>query len=192
MRDQAKRDHFSSIRQVYREMLPKIMMEPNGVDPYFVDWVPHFIPIESLAWNAIRSNGLPMYPQLPIDRFFADFADPHKKIVIECDGAAFHKTGDAVEYDRLRDQFMAGCGWAVYRITGRECWADDIDWEEVELLEQDGETEAADALIRSWLNQTSDGIIRAIAAKHYGKAFKRFPDHEVDAALRAHSKGAVA
>lgn len=192
MGEQAKHEHFSSIQRAYKEMLPKIMMEPNGVDPYFMDWAPHFTPIERMAWNAIRSNGIPMYPQFPIGKFFADFADPHRKIAIECDGAAFHKTVGAAEYDRFRDRFMAGGGWVVYRITGRECWADDIDWEEIESLEHDGETDEANARIRSWLRHTSDGIIRAIAAKHYGKVFKRIPDYEVDAALRAHSKGAVA
>lgn len=185
MADQAKTEHFNAIRRIYDSMMPAIMREPNGIDPYFADWSMNFTYIERMAWSAIRANGLPLYPQLPIGPFFADFADPHKRIVVECDGAEFHKD---IERDRDRDAWMDKRGWVVYRITGRECCEDEIDWEEIDDLERDGEIEEASLRILFWLRRTSDGIVRAIAAKHYGRPFKRIASHEVDLALSSHRR----
>jgi hypothetical protein len=84
-------------------------------DPYFIDWHREFSPIESLAWVQIRQLGLRFFPQYPIGKFFVDFADPCKRIVIECDGKAFHDPAKDAE----RDAVLRSMGWQVVRMTGR-------------------------------------------------------------------------
>ena len=46
--------------------------------------------------------GLPFYPQYPIGKYFVDFADPVKKIVIECDGKKYHQDK---EKDKRRQRY---------------------------------------------------------------------------------------
>jgi len=84
-------------------------------DPYIVDWTRIFTPIEEDAWFSIRQLGLQMFPQYTILNYFADFADPWKKLVLECDGKAWH---DAAK-DAARDQDMQEAGWTVCRIPGK-------------------------------------------------------------------------
>jgi very-short-patch-repair endonuclease len=76
-------------------------------------------PIEAWLWADIRQANAVFYPQYPIGRFFVDFANPKAKVVIECDGAAYHldKAKDAA-----RDAELERKGWTVYRITGAECF----------------------------------------------------------------------
>lgn len=88
-------------------------------DPYQIaDWVSLFSPIEYDAWCEIRAYGLPLWPQLPVGRFFVDFGNPVAKIALECDGREFH---DAAK-DRIRDAELADMGWRVFRVTGSACY----------------------------------------------------------------------
>jgi hypothetical protein len=91
--------------------------------PYLVDWGRIFTPIEEDCWFSIRSLGLQMFPQYPIDHFFADFADPWRKWVIECDGKAYHSAAK----DAARDQVMEELGWTVTRIPGSLLWLPEED-----------------------------------------------------------------
>ena len=50
--------------------------------------------------------------------FFVDFANPKAKVAIECDGEAYHR--DKAK-DAYRDAKLSGLGWAVYRISGKDC-----------------------------------------------------------------------
>jgi hypothetical protein len=50
----------------------------------------------------------------------ADFAWPDRKIVVETDGHRTHRTRNAFETDRRRDQRLTAAGWAVIRITWRQ------------------------------------------------------------------------
>lgn len=132
---------------------------------YPIDWITHFSPIESLAWGEIRYRGLPFWPQFPIGQYFADFADPIKKIVIECDGKNFHSR----EKDAPRNAFMAGLGWRVYRISGSDCNRSlENPWEEISDKEIDRDSWEARNLIDHWFCRTIDGLVRAIAIRHYG------------------------
>lgn len=107
---------WNVIRQLYAYMTPRIL---NGerMDPYIIDWLPVFIRIEYDIWGSIRYLGLPFYPQYPVAGYFVDFADPVRKIAIECDGKAFH---DAKK-DSKRDCELMELGWRVIRFTGRRC-----------------------------------------------------------------------
>lgn len=88
-------------------------------DPYAIaDWLKIFTPIEDDAWCEIRSYGLPMWPQFPVDKFFVDFGNPVKKVALECDGRDFH---DAKK-DAERDAVLLSHGWRVLRVTGSQCY----------------------------------------------------------------------
>jgi hypothetical protein len=89
-----------------------------AIDPYSWSECISLTPIEISMWSAIRDANLVMYPQYPIDRFFADFANPVAKVVIECDGKQFHTDK---EKDSERDKKMNALGWHVYRISGADC-----------------------------------------------------------------------
>jgi len=111
--------HWAEIREIYSGITDGISKSPANryaVDPYF--WCGTTIelsPIERIVWDEARAFGLVLYPQFPIDRFFADFASPAAKVVIECDGEEFHKDAAA---DRARERVMESLGWHVYRISG--------------------------------------------------------------------------
>lgn len=109
---------WNVLRKIYAELEPELL--EGRCDPYFIDWMPVFTPIESDMWHYIRALGLPFYPQYPVGRFFVDFADPAKKIAIECDGKQWH---DAAK-DAKRDSVLLSLGWRVMRFTGRQCYLD--------------------------------------------------------------------
>ena len=67
-------------------------------------------------WNALRSLkplGLHFRRQVPLGRYYADFACFHPKLVIEVDGW----THNDLEYEAARDAFMRGEGYKVVRVT---------------------------------------------------------------------------
>ena len=88
------------------------------IDPSTLTATFPMTPIENAIWEQIRELGAVFYPQYPVDRFFADFANPVARVAIECDGVQFHK--DA-ERDQVRDDRFRDFGWKVYRIPGRLC-----------------------------------------------------------------------
>lgn len=116
-------DWFDALRHNYRlygDAVERgiVTWEPPA-DPYMIaDWAMLFTPIEAAIWSDIRAYGLPFWPQFPVGKYIVDFADPVRKIALECDGAAYH---DA-EKDRKRDEALAKMGWVTYRIPGRECF----------------------------------------------------------------------
>ena len=113
--------YWRHIRAIHR--INAVAVERNEYVPYVVDWSSIFTPIEELCWWSIRSLGLQMFPQYPIDRYFADFADPWRKWVLECDGKAFHNPIKDAE----RDQVMEELGWTVTRLPGRMLCRPDED-----------------------------------------------------------------
>lgn len=159
--------------------------ERLGVRPsaYFIDWPSIFTPIESAAWSSIRYSGLPMLPQYPIGPYFADFADPDTKVVIECDGRQFHQDK---ERDAARDLYMAQRGWTVFRVTGRECKAPEIEWDVYSELMADGETEKARRLVEDWSLHTAEGVISAIGMYYYGKHMRSVDMYLAEETLRLH------
>ena len=114
----------TALRQFYRLAAPQIIEAgPRewGIDPYEVDWISVFTPIELALWHDIRAADLVMYPQYPIAGYFVDFANPAAKVCVECDGSQWHQ--DA-EKDVLRQRNIEANGWTMYRITGRACKTD--------------------------------------------------------------------
>jgi very-short-patch-repair endonuclease len=105
------------IRQNYKQWRPRS-------DPYQYGGAEYMTPIESNVWHDIRANGLPMYPQFPVDGYFLDFADPVNKIAIEVDGKEFHSSKEHKEKDREREKNLMLRGWRVYRLQGRQTYKD--------------------------------------------------------------------
>lgn len=138
--------------------------EALAIDPYAVNWMALFSPIEYEAWNSLREYGLPFYPQYPISKYFADFADPHSSLVIECDGDAWHDKSR----DQTRDEAMKALGWQILRIPGRQFYAPPIDMWAVVDFELEGDREAAQAMIYRWATSNAHGAISAIAHFLYG------------------------
>jgi very-short-patch-repair endonuclease len=117
-------NRFAALREFYANANFEILSAREfewGIDPYEIDWLKVFTPIEFSLWQDIRQEGLVMYPQYPVAGYFLDFANPMAKVAIECDGAAYHldKAKDAA-----RDAKLRSIGWSVYRITGRDCKTD--------------------------------------------------------------------
>ncbi|WP_253724679.1 endonuclease domain-containing protein [Burkholderia multivorans] len=120
-------DWFSALRHNYRLYAAAVERGEESwappCDPYVIaDWAALFTPIEAAIWSDIRCYGLPFWPQFPVGRFVVDFADPVRKIALECDGAAFHDRAK----DARRDAILADMGWKTYRIPGRDCFEETV------------------------------------------------------------------
>jgi very-short-patch-repair endonuclease len=84
-------------------------------------------PLEERLWSALRKEGIPAQRELMVSKtaarkkqhFYLDFALFCKdvNIAIECDGAAYHNSNEAVEYDKDRDVKVQNMRWVVYRFT---------------------------------------------------------------------------
>lgn len=115
-------NQWSRIKAFYKSIEPLIAAESSNewaCSPYaWEDLDVSLTPIEAWLWHDIRSLDLVLYPQYPINGMFVDFANPKAKVVIECDGEAFHVDK---EKDERRDAALRNLGWRVYRITGRDC-----------------------------------------------------------------------
>lgn len=114
-------EKFSGLKEFYKLAEREIRAAGRnewGIDPYEVNWIPLFTPIEYGLWYDIRDCNAVLYPQYPVGRFFVDFANPVAKVVVECDGAAYHQ--DKAK-DDARQREIESLGWKVFRITGRDC-----------------------------------------------------------------------
>jgi len=83
-------------------------------------------PIEALLAQAILAQpwGGMLKAQHRIGPYRADLALLDHRIVIECDGHAYHSTKEQRGHDAQRDRFIVAQGWRVLRCTGSEIHAD--------------------------------------------------------------------
>jgi len=81
----------------------------------------HMTDAEALLWTKLRvkQTGYWFYRQKPIGGYIVDFFCPGAKLVIEVDGGQ-HFSDEAVEYDRVRDEYMSSLGLMVLRINNNE------------------------------------------------------------------------
>lgn len=107
---------FLHIAKRYYENIP--VDELQNADPYALPFDRFFTPIEQEVWCFIRIGGLPFHPEYPVLNFFIDFADPVRKIGIECDGKEFH----SYEKDFKRDEKLTALGWKIFRISGEQIY----------------------------------------------------------------------
>ena len=62
-------------------------------------------------------DGLRFRKQHPIGRYISDFCCHEARLIIELDGGSHDRR---VEYDRNRDEFLAGGGYTVLRFTNED------------------------------------------------------------------------
>lgn len=156
-----KWDRFKALRELYD------LIDTGHYDPYpfGLDWSRVMTPIEFGLWHDLRSGRVDMWPQYPVGRFFVDFADPQKKIAVECDGKKWHD----LERDMRRDDELSRMGWSVFRLDGAEClrcWCPDFQEIHEEPFETCGNGVHPD--VDRWLKQTSEGFIAALGVIAYG------------------------
>ena len=73
---------------------------------------------ERRLWEELRScrlNGFKFVRQLPVGPYFADFACPAAKLVVEVDGAT-HGSETEVRHNATRTRFLEEQGWQVLRV----------------------------------------------------------------------------
>lgn len=175
-------DKWGFLRQIYLEVMPDIMAKfklgkRQGINPYFIDWLPFLSPIEEIAWNSIRTQGVPLYPQFPLFNYFIDFANPGLRIGLEIDGKDFHDE----QKDRERDYYLSEYGWKIFRVKGTETNAP------YRLPEELDESDDKDAEIDNWLMNTSDGVIASLdkvyflqhPIEYYNVALKSLDKHRL-------------
>jgi len=103
-------------------------------DPYIIDL--KFSPIEYSMWYSLRIHSKTRYfrPEFPIGKYFADFADPIHKIVIECDGKEFHKD---FKKDKIRQFEIEKMGWIVLRFNARQILSNIHDGKLLDMYQSD-------------------------------------------------------
>ncbi len=168
-------ERFSMIRRAYEKEMPEIERmwkagEGDRIDPYFVDWLKLFTPIEFSVWQDIRGAYLPLFPQLPVLNYFVDFGNHFVKVAIECDGKQWHNP----EKDGKRDRELAAEGWIIYRVPGSVCnrvlpapW--ELDRREL------SEKNFAYKVDR-WFTTTASGVMYAIKQQHFDKALSKWSE----------------
>ena len=79
-------------------------------------------PAEARMWDYLRTlkdEGFHFRRQVPLGRFYADFACHHAKLVIEIDGDT-HFTRTGINHDLERDIFLRGEGYRTIRYTNTD------------------------------------------------------------------------
>lgn len=77
--------------------------------------------IELIMFNALTKENIPFAFQYPIRGkygYVADFFIESKKLIIECDGEAWHKPNN--DHDRKRNAVLNKQGYKILRFSGTE------------------------------------------------------------------------
>lgn len=81
-------------------------------------------PAEQALWNALKQNNLGGYKfrrQHSVGRYIVDFYCPSQRLVIELDGDS-HFTEEAIEYDRVRTEFLNALNIRVIRFLNTDVY----------------------------------------------------------------------
>ena len=76
--------------------------------------------VERKLWALLRSrrlDGFKFRRQVPIDRYFADFACREANLIVELDGG---QHADRAAYDAERTGVLEACGWRVLRFWNNQ------------------------------------------------------------------------
>ncbi len=77
--------------------------------------------VEHKLWSVLRNRqlaGAKFRRQLPVDRYFADFACVEARLIVELDGSQ-HMEAQAA-YDAERTRILEAAGWFVMRFWNNE------------------------------------------------------------------------
>jgi very-short-patch-repair endonuclease len=116
--DRRRLDRIAAHYEAMKEDFRRTPANRWAIDPYAWHAVVSMTPIEASLWSDIRIEGVVMYPQFPVGRFFVDYGNPVAKVAIECDGKQFHLDK---EKDAARQREIEALGWTVYRLSGAAC-----------------------------------------------------------------------
>ena len=86
-------------------------------------------------WAIVRNRqlgGFKFRRQVPIDRYFADFACWEAKLVVEVDGSQHQ---NQIAYDTARTAVLEMCGWRVIRFDSREVFVNPVGVGDAILIE---------------------------------------------------------
>ena len=119
------------------------------ISPYDIGFKIKFSPIEARVWESIRFLGIPLYPEFPIGHYFADFADPQRKIAIEVDSVKWHSDK---KKDIEREKTIRNFGWEIYRIPSRMVFKVKDDF-------YDDEGKLSDESWEKFLYETAEGLL---------------------------------
>jgi len=98
-------------------------------------------------------------------KYRPDFVNPLLKIILECDGKAFHD----LKKDTIRDKLLCDAGWKVFRVTGSELYRI------VELFENDNPDHYQDDgqytydSLYDYYMTSAEGVIEAIKSVYFLK-----------------------
>ena len=93
---------------------------------------------EARLWLSLRNrqlDGFKFRRQVPIDRYFADFACLEARLVVELDGG---QHAERIDYDAARTAVLERCGFHVLRF-----------WNDAVLSEIDGVLDEISSVLRS-------------------------------------------
>lgn len=79
---------------------------------------------EKMLWNALKGkqlDGFKFRRQHSIDRYILDFFCPQANLGIELDGET-HYTSEAIQYDRIRDDYLKSVGITVIRYLNHQIY----------------------------------------------------------------------
>lgn len=137
-------DYGKARAQEFREFLPVLFADQKTESPIEQVMVAALYAQAELSYIVLEDIigpdekperiGLEIMGQHQIGRYRVDFlcvyhflgdALPQRKVVIECDGQAFHeRTHEERSYEKRRDRFLQSKGFKVLRFTGRDILRD--------------------------------------------------------------------
>lgn len=125
--------HFRGERNLngaYKEL--DRWLEAGKMPEEAYDWAIHMLGANGLI-DFVNAFHIMIQPTIKLDgkAFRPDLAiwvpgDPSIKIIVECDGFAYHSSKEAFQRDRARDRQLMGAGFRVRRYAGTEIYADPI------------------------------------------------------------------
>lgn len=114
-------DRLKKDRAVTRRKEEKTKLHIKSTITKIMDFDNSISPIEEYMADALSQTEFYKYcrRQFEIGAKTVDFAFPIAKLVIECDGRAYHFSDTSqIEHDQKRDKYLARKGWRVLHIEG--------------------------------------------------------------------------
>ena len=85
-------------------------------------------PFEVAVARALRDKGWVIHPQVGVSAYRIDLGVVHPDkpgeylAGVECDGAIYHRSANARERDKIRQEVLEGLGWTLFRVWSTDWW----------------------------------------------------------------------
>lgn len=73
-------------------------------------------PVEAVVRQMLEFSGFKFFAEFPIDKYFFDFAIPKLRMLIEVDGAGYHRRNYQKNRDRRKNKIAKDEQWHLIRI----------------------------------------------------------------------------